>query len=122
MGFYGNQVLPRITNLLLGTKAMGALRARALEGISGTVLELGFGSGTNLPYYPPAVERVLAVEPSSESRKLAAKRIAAAPMPVEFVGLDGQSLDLPDDSVDSVASTWTLCTIPDVDAALAEVR
>jgi len=122
MGFYENQVLPRLIDVVLGNKAMGKLRRRALEGISGTVLEVGFGSGTNLEHYPAEVDKVLAVDPAVAGRKLARKRLAATRLPVEFIGLDGQALPLADDSVDNVASTWTLCTIPDVDAALGEIR
>jgi ubiquinone/menaquinone biosynthesis C-methylase UbiE len=121
MGFYQEQILPRAIDVLLGGKAMGKLRARALEGVSGTVLEVGFGTGTNLPYYPPEVTEVLAVDPSKTGRRLAAKRLAASSIPVEFVGLDGSQLSLADASVDNAVSTWTLCTIPDLDAALAEV-
>lgn len=122
MGFYEDQVLPRAIDVMLGNKEMGKLRRRALEGVSGTVLEIGFGSGTNLEYYPRDVERLLAVDPAMVGRKLARKRLAAARLPVEFVGLDGQSLPIGDESVDNVVSTWTLCTIPDVDAALAEIH
>ena len=122
MGFYENQVLPRVIDVLLGNKEMGKLRRRALEGISGTVVEIGFGSGTNVPYYPPEIDRVLAVDPATVGRKLAAKRLAAADTPVEFIGLDGQSLPLQDASIDNVLSTWTLCTIPDVGAALGEIH
>ena len=122
MGFYEDQVLPRVIDKLLGNREMGKLRARALEGVSGTVLEIGFGSGTNLEHYPREVDRVLAVDPATVGRKLARKRLATARVPVEFIGLDGQSLPLDDESVDNAVSTWTLCTIPDVAAALAEVR
>lgn len=122
MGFYDDQVLPRVIDVMLGSKGMGKLRRRALEGLQGTVVELGFGSGTNVPYYPDAVERVYAVDPARLGRKLAAKRLAASSVPVEFVGLDGAAIPLADASVDSALSTWTLCTIPDVDTALREVR
>ncbi len=122
MGVYENQILPRVVDKLLGNKQMGKLRRRALEGLHGTVVELGFGSGTNVPYYPPEVERVLAIDPATVGRKLAAKRLAASSIPVEFVGLDGAEIALDDASVDMALSTWTLCTIPDVDAALREVR
>lgn len=122
MGFYEDRVLPRFVDLTLGTRAMGKLRARALDGLSGTVLELGFGSGTNVPYYPAEVERVLAVEPSERAREMSARRRSASPVAVDFVGLDGASIPLGDGSVDNALSTWTLCTIPDVHAALAEVR
>jgi ubiquinone/menaquinone biosynthesis C-methylase UbiE len=122
MGLYEDHVLPRVIDLLLGSKRMGKLRARAMEGLGGTVVEIGFGSGTNVPYYPREVERVLAVDPALVGRKLAAKRLAASSVPVEFVGLDGASIPLEDQSVDNALSTWTLCTIPDVDTALREVR
>jgi ubiquinone/menaquinone biosynthesis C-methylase UbiE len=122
MGFYENQVLPRAIDVMLGNAEMGKLRTRAMEGLNGTVVEIGFGSGTNVPYYPREVERVLAVDPATVGRKLAAKRLAASETPVEFIGLDGQSLPLEDASVDNALSTWTLCTIGDVDAALAEIH
>lgn len=122
MGFYEDQLLPRVIDKVLGNREMGKLRKRALEGVAGTVLEIGFGSGTNLEHYPHEVDLVLAVDPATVGRKLARKRLAAARIPVEFIGLDGQSLPLDDDSVDNVVSSWTLCTIPDIDAALAEVH
>ena len=122
MGFYENQVLPRAIEVLLGNRAMADLRRRATAGLHGIVVEIGFGSGPNVPEYPAAVERVLAVDPAVVGRKLAAKRLAASPVPVEFIGLDGERLPLPDASVDCVLSTWTLCTIPDVHAALLEAR
>ena len=86
------------------------------------MLEIGFGSGTNVPFYPATVSRVVAVDPAEVGRKLAGKRLARSPIPVEFVGLDGEHLPLDDASVDHVLSTWTLCSIPDVEQALAEVR
>ncbi|WP_299575926.1 class I SAM-dependent methyltransferase [uncultured Williamsia sp.] len=98
------------------------LRAQVCRGLQGVVLEVGFGTGPNIPFYPPTLTRVLAVEPSSGARGLAADRIATSPVPVEFVGLDGARIDLSDASVDCVLSTWTLCTIPDVDAAVAEMH
>ncbi len=106
----------------MGNKQIGKLRKRALAGLSGSVVELGFGSGTNVPYYPPAVERVYAIDPALVGRRLAAKRLAASDIPVEFIGLDGTAIPLADASVDNALSTWTLCTIPDVGAALREVR
>lgn len=98
------------------------LRAEACRCLSGEVLEVGFGSGLNLPYYPPAVTAVTAVEPSAVARRLAARRIAALPAPVVFAGTDAARLPLPDGSFDSALSTLTLCTIPDVTGALAEIH
>ena len=122
MGFYTDQIVPRFTNVALGTKAFAKVRAQVCEGLHGDVLELGFGSGLNLPHLPPAVTGVWAVDPSGVGFDLAAKRIAASPVPVHAAGLDGARLDLPDDRFDSALSTMTLCTIPDVERALAELR
>jgi ubiquinone/menaquinone biosynthesis C-methylase UbiE len=122
MTFYEDRVLPRMIDLMLGNAKMGKLRERALEGISGRVLEVGFGSGTNLPYYPSSVTELLAIDPAVAARRLATKRLGATKLPVEFIGLDGQHVPLEDNSVDNVASTWTLCTIPDMGLALSEIR
>jgi ubiquinone/menaquinone biosynthesis C-methylase UbiE len=122
VGFYGDQVLPRIVNVACGMKANRPLRQRVCDGLHGRVVEIGFGSGHNVPHYPPTVTSVAAVEPADTGWRLAQKRLVTGAVPVERVGLDGQSLPLPDDSCDTALSTWTLCTIPDVAAALAEVR
>lgn len=122
MGLYGEQVLPRIINVACGLKGAAPLRRRVCEGLEGDVVEIGFGSGLNVPYYPEAVNRVAAVEPADVGWKLAEKRLRATSVPVERAGLDGQSLPFADDSYDAALSTWTLCTIPDVAAALSEVR
>jgi ubiquinone/menaquinone biosynthesis C-methylase UbiE len=121
--FYEEQVLPRAVSFLLGTEAFGKIvRARTCAGLHGDVIELGFGSGLNLPYDPGEVTGVWTVEPSKVAVQLARKRIDAAPFPVHVGALNGERLDFPDDRFDSALSTMTLCTIPDIDAALAEVR
>jgi ubiquinone/menaquinone biosynthesis C-methylase UbiE len=122
MGLYGERVLPRIVNLACGTKAVAPLRRRVCEGLAGDVVEIGFGSGFNVAFYPAAVTRVAAVEPAEVGWKLAGKRLRETSIPVQWSGLDGQSLPFPDDSYDAALSTWTLCTIPDVAAALRELR
>lgn len=122
MGIYRDRVVPHIVNVACGMKANDPLRERVCAGLSGRVVELGFGSGLNVPFYPPAVRSVSAVEPADLGWKLAAGRLASAPMPIERAGLDGQSLPFPDDSFDCALSTWTMCTIPDIASALAEVR
>jgi len=118
MGLYGDQILPRLMNVAMGQQAIGDERRAALAGVSGTVLEVGFGAGHNLPYYPSGVSKLLAVEPSRLAVKLARKRIAAAPMPVEVVALEGEAIDAPD----AVVSTFTLCSVRDPAAALAQMR
>jgi len=122
MGLYGEHVLPRIVNAACGMKSSNDLRNRVCEGLHGHVVEIGFGSGLNVPFYPDSVDGVAAIEPADLGWKLASKRLAESSVPVERSGLDGQSLPLADDSCDTALSTWTLCTIPDPIAALCEVR
>lgn len=122
MGLYADQILPRLIDKVMAARDFAAIRARVAADLDGEVVEVGFGSGLNVPFYPPGVRRVRAVDPALLGRKLAARRLAGAPVPVEFVGLDGQRLPLEAASVDHVLMTWTLCTIPQPDLALAEIR
>jgi ubiquinone/menaquinone biosynthesis C-methylase UbiE len=122
MGVYGDHVVPRIINAACNMKAAREQRVRVCEGLAGDLVEIGFGSGLNIPFYPAEVTRVAAVEPADVGWKLARKRLDAASVPIERSGLDGQSLPFPDDHFDAALSTWTMCTIPDIDAALRELR
>lgn len=122
MGLYADRVLPRLVDVVCGGAAIHPLRARACTPLRGRVVELGFGSGLNVGHYPPSVQSVAAVEPSDLAWSLARRRLVAATVPVERAGLDGQRLPFADASFDSALTTWTLCTIPDVTRALAEVR
>jgi ubiquinone/menaquinone biosynthesis C-methylase UbiE len=103
-------------------KVARPLRQRVCAGLAGEVVEIGFGSGLNVPYYPPAVTHVAAIEPADTGWKLAQKRLRATSIPIDRAGLDGQQLPFADHAFDAALSTWTLCTIPDVAAALQEVR
>ena len=122
MGFYGEHILPRLVNAACGMKTVEPLRRRVCEGLAGEVVEIGFGSGLNVPFYPAAVTRVAAVEPADLGWKLAEKRLMETRIQVQRSGLDGQSLPFPENTFDAALSTWTLCTIPDAAAALAELR
>jgi ubiquinone/menaquinone biosynthesis C-methylase UbiE len=122
LGVYNDRVLPRILNAACGSKKLDPLRRRVCEGLSGQVAEIGFGSGLNVPFYPAGIAGVAAIEPSDVSWRLAGGRLSATSVPVRRSGLDGQSLPLADNSLDSALSTWTLCSIPDVAAALDELR
>lgn len=122
MGFYGDQVLPRFQDKVMGRKPAREVRARVCAGLAGDVVEVGFGTGLNARYYPPEVTKVFAIEPSKVCMRIAEPRIARSPVPVESAGLDGQRLDLPSEEFDAVLSTWTLCTIPDLATALDELR
>ncbi len=122
MGFYTDRILPHIVDKVCGVAQNGPLRERTCAGLHGTVLEVGFGSGNNIGFYPAAVERVAGVEPAQTAWNIGAERVAASSIPIERAGLDGQSLPFPDAGFDTALSTFTLCTIPDVATALAEIR
>lgn len=119
---YTRQVLPRITEWLLDHPTILEQRVLAAAPLEGDVVELGFGSGLNLPALPDAVRSLRAVDPDEVGRRLAADRLRASRVPVEFVGLDAARLPMADGSVDGVLSTFTLCSIADLPQALAEVR
>src|SRR5580765_2299412 len=122
MAWWSEHVVPRVTDAALKDRELGETRARACAGLSGRVLELGFGGGLNLVHLPPEVESVGAVEPSDTGWRLSQKRRARSRVPVERIGLDGQSVAADAASYDHALCTFTLCTIPDPLAALAEVR
>lgn len=122
MGFYLDRVLPHLINVVMDTKVMRPIRTRVAGDLKGEVVEVGFGTGHNLPFVSPDVTHLWAVEPSTRSVQLAKDRIAAAPFPVTVVGLDGEQIPLPDDSADAVLCTWSLCTIPHPTKALEEMR
>jgi ubiquinone/menaquinone biosynthesis C-methylase UbiE len=122
MGLYREHVLPHLVDATCGTPALHGWRERVTAGLHGDVLEIGFGSGLNAPHYPPAVTTVHAVEPALRARRLAEQRVSATHATVVHVGLDGARIPLADGSCDGALSTFTLCTIPEVEQALAEVR
>jgi SAM-dependent methyltransferase len=122
MSMYETHILPRVLDTLCGMKSFMAERGQAVAAASGTLLEIGFGSGLNLPYLPPSVDRVLAVDPSLRAREVGARRIAAARVPIDFIGLDAEVIRAESGSADCALSTFTLCSIPDAQKALREVR
>jgi len=123
MGLYSKYIFPRILEWSLGNRMFDRHRRSALGEARGQVLEIGFGTGLNLPHYPEAVMRLVALDSHTMLAGLVSARIARARMPVEQAQLDA-SLRLPfdDDSFDTVVSTFTLCSIGDVAAALSEAR
>ncbi len=119
MGFYDKHILPRFINCACGAKPVMKQREKVVPRASGTVLEVGIGTGLNLPYYDPArVERLIGLDPSESSWKMAGERAAHLDFDVEFIGLPGEQIPLDDDSVDTVMVTFSLCTIPDPVSAL----
>jgi ubiquinone/menaquinone biosynthesis C-methylase UbiE len=121
MCLYRRFVLPRLMNLAMSSREGNLLRESALARVEGEVLEIGFGTGLNLPFYPRRVRRITAVDPNRGMLKAAREQIAATDIDVLTRVDDAQRLSFPDNSFDSVVSTWTLCSIDKLDQALREV-
>ncbi|MCI0486049.1 MAG: class I SAM-dependent methyltransferase [Blastocatellia bacterium] len=123
MGLYSNYIFPRLLDRSLGTEEVGEQRSRALAPVRGEALEIGFGTGLNLPYYPQEVTRLTAIDSEQMLADRVAKRIDEARMPVEQFHLDASHrMPFEDQRFDSVVSTFTLCSIADLPSALAEIR
>lgn len=120
--FWEARLLPRVVELTCSDRTTGEWRDQVCAPVAGEVLEVGFGSGTNLRHYRAPVQKVYVVEPADLAWHRAAPAIARFGRPVERIGLDGAAIGLPDASVDAVVSAYTMCTIPDLDSALAEMR
>jgi len=122
MGFYSNWILPWICDRELSDPALHSIRRDVLRDVSGCVLEVGFGSGSNLPFYPADVRRLVVVEPSAGMSRLASKRIAEWGGEIESHRLEGERLPFEDASFDSVVITLTLCSVRDPARVLTEIR
>ncbi|KAA0234261.1 MAG: hypothetical protein JJLCMIEE_02551 [Acidimicrobiales bacterium] len=122
MSFYRDRLLPRFLNRIMDRESLRVVRQRVCGDLRGDVIEIGFGSGLNIPHYPQAVAGVWAVDPAELGVRLASGRMAESSVTVHPAGLDGSRLDFADDRFDCALSTWTLCTIPDVGTALTELR
>ena len=122
MGFYADHVFPHLMDWTLGTRRFQELREQALASAQGHVLEIGFGTGLNLPHYSHAVTSLTALDPATLLPRKVARRISQRSLPVELVRLSAETLPFEDGRFDCAVSTWTLCTIPDPVAALREVR
>lgn len=121
MAFYRDVILPRICDFAMRNKQLRPYRERVIGAAEGRVIEIGVGSGLNLPFYPPSAKEVLALEPSA--KLIAMARQARAPtMPVNFIEASAEAIPLDDHSIDTVVTTWTLCSIPDAATALTEMR
>ncbi len=123
MGFYDRYILPRVLNWSCGAKPVLAQRQKVVPLAEGRVLEVGIGSGLNLPYYDPAkVERVIGLDPSQEMLAYARRRSENLPFTVEYLAQEGEHIPLDHHTVDTVLVTYTLCTIADPIAALEAMR
>lgn len=122
MSVYDRWILPRLTHFVMRSQMLADYRARAVAAASGDVLEIGMGSGLNLPFYGQKVRRVIGVEPSAPLVRIAEEGARRVSVPVDFLLISAEELPLPDSSVDTAVTTWSLCTIPDPVKALREVR
>ena len=123
MGFYDKYILPSVLNCACGSKPVRYQREKIVPHAEGVVLEIGIGSGLNLPYYRgDKVTRIIGLDPSPELNAMAEKTAAELGLSVEFILASAESIDLPDDHVDTVLVTYTLCTIPDAVRAAKEMR
>jgi len=123
MGLYDRYVLPRLLDFAMRQKPISMQRQKVVPQAAGRVLEIGIGSGLNLAFYDQSrVVKLWGLDPSEELRRLARERARDVGLEVEFLGLPGEQIPLDDASVDTVVSTYTMCTIPDVTRALGEVR
>ncbi len=119
---YRRVIFPRLLDLVLASERLEGYRRQLLAQVRGAVLEIGFGTGLNLACYPEHIQKITVVDPNPGMGSLARRRIAASPIAVDWQVADAQELPFPNQSFDSVVSTWTLCSIPDVDKALREIR
>ena len=122
MGFYSRRILPRLIDLLMSNPAMRTERSLLLGNARGRTLEIGFGTGLNLPHYPAQIQTLAALDANPGMSRLARRRILEADVQVEHAVINAERLPMPDASFDTVVSTWTLCSIANVEHALAEIR
>ncbi len=121
MGFYSQVILPRLLDWTMSDPAFAQYRQAVLANVDGDVLEIGFGTGLNLAYYPHHIEKITTIDANSGMNKLAQNRIQASSINVEHQVINGECLPMSDYSFDSVVSTWTLCSIAKVNQAIAEI-
>jgi ubiquinone/menaquinone biosynthesis C-methylase UbiE len=122
MGFYSNLVIPYCIDLSMSGSNLQQYRQEMLKDVSGEILEIGFGTGLNLPHYPEQVTKITTVEPNLGMQKLARSRIEQSQITVDYKVLNGESLPMRDATFDTVVCTWTLCSISLVEQAIAEVE
>ena len=122
MSFYASHILPWVFELVLNQPAIGELRKDLLKNVEGNVLEIGFGTGLNLPHYPAPVHKITALDPHLRTHRLTQKRLRASKIEVSHCTHTGEKLPFPDHAFDSVVTTFTLCSIPDVLSALREIH
>ncbi len=122
MGLYRTYVLPHVIRMSMGNRELQPFRERTLAHAAGRVLEIGIGSGANLPLYGSRVQEIIGLEPSPELRAMAERTAEQLGKPVQFIGTSAERIPVESQSVDTVVTTWTLCSITDALRALGEMR
>ena len=122
MGFYENRILPHLVNLTMRNRRLIPYRERVVSGAEGRVLEIGLGSGLNLRFYSPQVREIIGLEPSPQMLAMGRDAGRRSSLPISFIEGAAEAIPLDNDSIDTVVTTWTLCTIPGVAQALQEMR
>ncbi|MDM9384431.1 class I SAM-dependent methyltransferase [Chlorogloeopsis sp. ULAP01] len=121
MGFYSQRILPYLLDWSLSDSSLAKYRQEVLAEVKGEILEIGFGTGLNLSYYPKHIHKIITVDANPGIHGLAQKRIQASSITVDHRVLNGENLPMADNTFDSVVSTWTLCSIENVEQALREI-
>lgn len=122
MGFYQDRILPHLVNLSMRNRRLLPYRERVISSAEGRVLEIGIGSGLNLPFYPPRMTELLGLEPAPRLIAMARRAASRSTLTVKFIEGSAEAIPLGDESVETVVTTWTLCTIPEAMDALTEMR
>jgi ubiquinone/menaquinone biosynthesis C-methylase UbiE len=122
MGFYQDHIVPVLINLAMRRQELVAYRSHVIPAAEGRVLEIGVGSGLNLPFYSRNVERLVGLDPSPKLLSMVRRNMKRNASPVELIEGSAEAIPLKTNSVDTVVTTWTLCSIPDADRALREMH
>ena len=122
MGFYDERILPHVINLAMSNRELLPYRERVLSSARGRVLEIGIGSGLNLPFYGTQVEEILGLDPVRRLIAMAQGAAERSKTPVTFISGSAEAIPIDDYCIDTVVTTWTLCSIPDAVGALREMR
>src|SRR5215472_3323048 len=122
MSFYQDRILPYLVHMAMRNETLAAYRRRVVSAAAGRILEIGIGSGLNLPYYSERATRVIGLDPSAKLLSMVTETAKLKAFPIELVKASAETIPLEDHTIDTVLTTWTLCTIPNVSRGLAEMH
>jgi ubiquinone/menaquinone biosynthesis C-methylase UbiE len=122
MGLYNDHILPHVINLTMSNRELRQYRQRVISRAEGRVLEIGIGSGLNLPFYGAQVDEILGLEPAARLLAMAQQTASKSRQAVKFIAGSAEAIPIEDKCIDTIVTTWTLCSIPDAIGALHEMR